>query len=273
MQFVISLKNRKQYYLVISLFFLVICLFFFFRENLLRRCWSREATDRPPAAAIVEYLASDPEFITPCLDVPAVNINFEDTMEILDVKALDRGRKHSFTSLWQSRKNALLADPNQPGCSDATHLVQAGFETGPCRRPSGGKRSSKKSLYGSFKKAVDFLSSDPDLITPYIDVPTMRVDLENSLETLDVKALDRARVHSFSTLWQTRKRAAHTDPNQPGCSEGTQLVQAGLETVRSMNQFEYSHPSQKSLHESYKKAKRDLSKDRTSEDLSQITYL
>lgn len=117
---------------------------------------------------------------------------------------------------------------------------------------------------------VEFLASDPELITPCLDVPASSID--HTLETLDVKALDRAGGHSFPVR-QTRKSAPCIDQNQAGCFDAAQIVQAGLETVQCIKQSGYKHPSQKSLHESFRKTKRDLRKDKIPDNLSQITYL
>lgn len=126
---------------------------------MLRRCWSSDPTERPQAASIVELLALDPELITPCLDVPAASIALEESSEV-DKKKFDRARVHSFSSVWQSRKNAGPLDPNHPGYFDTAQLVQAGLETVQTVKHSGMKHPNKKSFHESFKKPKRNLRKD-----------------------------------------------------------------------------------------------------------------
>lgn len=130
-------------------------------EALLLRCWSSKPAERPQAAAIVEILATDPELITPCLDVPAASIDLEDTIEELCVKALD-GARHSFSSVWPTRKSAIPLDPNHPESFDTTQLVQAGLETVQSMKQTGCKHPFKKTLHESFKKAKRDLRKNSD---------------------------------------------------------------------------------------------------------------
>lgn len=120
---------------------------------MLYQCWSSDPARRPQAAAIVEFLASDPELITPCLDTPPASIVLEDTAKELDFKASDRARVHSFSSVWQSRKSAAPLDPSNPGYFDTNQIVQAGLETVQSAKQTGLKHHHKKSLHESFKKA------------------------------------------------------------------------------------------------------------------------
>lgn len=120
---------------------------------MLYQCWSSDPTRRPQAAGIVEFLASDPELITPCLDTPPASIVLEDTYKALDCKGFDRARVHSFSSVWQSRKSAAPLDPSNPGYFDTNQIIQAGLETVQSAKQTGLKHHHKKSLHESFKKA------------------------------------------------------------------------------------------------------------------------
>lgn len=140
---------------------LLLCIFFF-REVLLRQCWSSTPTERPKAAAIVEILARDPELITPCLDVPAASVELDTST--VDINMIDRARGHSFSSVWQTRKNANLLDPSHLGIFDTNHILQAGLETVQSTKHSGFKHPNKKSLHESFKRAKRDLNKERNFL-------------------------------------------------------------------------------------------------------------
>ncbi|XP_034668041.1 retinal guanylyl cyclase 2-like isoform X2 [Drosophila subobscura] len=48
-------------------------------EGLLKACWSQEASKRPTALEVVEYISSYPRLLTPTLDVPATSIDLADS--------------------------------------------------------------------------------------------------------------------------------------------------------------------------------------------------
>lgn len=111
-----------------------------------------DPTRRPQAAAIVEFLALDPELITPCLETPPASIVLEDTTKALDCKGFDRARVHSFSSVWQSRKSVAFQNTGNLECIDTNQNVQAGLESMQNAKQTGAKQYLKKSLHESFKK-------------------------------------------------------------------------------------------------------------------------
>ncbi|KOC65570.1 Insulin-like peptide receptor [Habropoda laboriosa] len=48
-------------------------------ENLMYSCWSTEHTKRPTAPEIVDFLATNPRILSPCLDVPLSSVQIEHT--------------------------------------------------------------------------------------------------------------------------------------------------------------------------------------------------
>lgn len=119
---------------------------------------------------------------------------------------------------------------------------------------------------------VEILARNPELITPCLDVPAASVALEDSSE-MKFKGPDRARGHSFSSVWQSRKSASAQEEGHFGIFDTSQVLQTGLESAHSTKHSAFKHPLKKSLHESFKKTNRDLYKNRTVDFLPQITYL
>lgn len=78
----------------------------YFREGLFRSCWSVDHTKRPHAPEIVEFLATNPRLLFPCLDVPLSSVQIEHSGQMQMPHDL---RKFSFPLSWpqQSSKQTL----------------------------------------------------------------------------------------------------------------------------------------------------------------------
>ncbi|KAL1491180.1 hypothetical protein ABEB36_011819 [Hypothenemus hampei] len=47
-------------------------------EGLMKSCWARDPTNRPPASSIVEYIANMPKLLHPCMDLPLPSITLDE---------------------------------------------------------------------------------------------------------------------------------------------------------------------------------------------------
>lgn len=48
------------------------------REGLIQSCWNFDHKRRPQVSEIVEFLASNPRIISPCVDVPLASVQMDD---------------------------------------------------------------------------------------------------------------------------------------------------------------------------------------------------
>ncbi|XP_035214785.1 insulin receptor-like [Stegodyphus dumicola] len=120
---------------------------------------------------------------------------------------------------------------------------------------------------------VEILARNPELISPSLDVPTASVEVEDT-GTFELTIHDRSRVHSFSSVWQNRKTSIPFDRMQTELSDSsrTTLCAGENSSHRKHSGGKFSN-KKTTLHESFKKVKRDIYKDRGIELLPQITYL
>lgn len=56
------------------------------REGLIRSCWNFDHKRRPQVSEIVEFLASNPRIISPCVDVPLASVQMDDDTGQLQMK-------------------------------------------------------------------------------------------------------------------------------------------------------------------------------------------
>lgn len=63
-------------------------------ENLMYSCWRKDHTKRPTAPEIVEFLATNPQILCPCLDVPLSSVHIEHAEQI-DMQLTESIRKFS----------------------------------------------------------------------------------------------------------------------------------------------------------------------------------
>ncbi|CAL7950409.1 unnamed protein product [Xylocopa violacea] len=63
-------------------------------ENLMYSCWRKDYTKRPTAPEIVEFLATNPQILCPCLDVPLSSVHIEHAEQI-DMHLTESIRKFS----------------------------------------------------------------------------------------------------------------------------------------------------------------------------------
>ncbi|XP_012229636.1 uncharacterized isoform X1 [Linepithema humile] len=73
-------------------------------ENLMYSCWNVDHTKRPTAPEIVDFLATNPRIIAPCLDVPLSSVQLEHTAQV-DIQLTENNRKVSFS--WPSQRQSL----------------------------------------------------------------------------------------------------------------------------------------------------------------------
>lgn len=66
----------------------------------MRSCWNVEHAMRPTAPEIVDFLATNPRIVSPCLDVPLASVQLEHTGQ-LDIQLSENIRKFSFS--WPSQ--------------------------------------------------------------------------------------------------------------------------------------------------------------------------
>lgn len=59
-------------------------------------CWNVDHTKRPTAPYIVEFLATNPRIVSPCLDVPLASVQLENTGQ-LDIQLSENIRKFSLS--------------------------------------------------------------------------------------------------------------------------------------------------------------------------------
>ncbi|XP_017753016.1 PREDICTED: uncharacterized protein LOC108545751 [Eufriesea mexicana] len=64
--------------------------------NLMYSCWRKEHTKRPTAPEIVDFLATNPRILSPCLDVPLSSVQIEHTGQ-LDIQLTENFRKFSLS--------------------------------------------------------------------------------------------------------------------------------------------------------------------------------
>lgn len=65
-------------------------------ENLMYSCWRLDHIKRPTAPEIVEFLATNPRILSPCLDVPLASVQIEHTGQ-LDIELPENLRKFSLS--------------------------------------------------------------------------------------------------------------------------------------------------------------------------------
>lgn len=70
-------------------------------------CWNVDHTKRPTAPEIVDFLATNPRLIAPCLDVPLSSVQLEHTAQV-DIQLTENNRKVSIS--WPSQRQSLQSD-------------------------------------------------------------------------------------------------------------------------------------------------------------------
>ncbi|XP_031772984.1 receptor-type guanylate cyclase gcy-4 isoform X2 [Apis florea] len=74
-------------------------------ENLMYSCWRLDHVKRPTAPEIVEFLATNPRILSPCLDVPLASVQIEHTGQ-LDIELPENLRKFSLS--WPPQNSTTL---------------------------------------------------------------------------------------------------------------------------------------------------------------------
>ncbi|XP_029161523.1 receptor-type guanylate cyclase gcy-5-like [Nylanderia fulva] len=84
-------------------------------ESLMYSCWHVDHMKRPSAPEIVDFLATNPRIIAPCLDVPLSSVQLEHTAQ-LDIQLSENNRKFSIS--WPSQRSIAQTQesksPNSP---------------------------------------------------------------------------------------------------------------------------------------------------------------
>ncbi|GIY31660.1 insulin-like peptide receptor [Caerostris extrusa] len=111
---------------------------------------------------------------------------------------------------------------------------------------------------------VEILAQNPELISPCLDLPM------SSVEVMDNGLRDRIRGHSLSSIWQSHKNMS-SDQSDNGLPDSTQISMNLRENLIIRHGFKLHN--KKTLHESFRKIKRELHKDKHTDFFTQITYL
>ncbi|XP_012274072.1 uncharacterized protein LOC105696282 isoform X2 [Orussus abietinus] len=82
-------------------------------ENLIRSCWTVDYTKRPTAPEIVDFLATNPRVLSPCLDVPLASVQLENTGQ-LEMQLPENIRKFSVALAWTPRTSPDVASLDSP---------------------------------------------------------------------------------------------------------------------------------------------------------------
>ncbi|XP_076647965.1 uncharacterized protein LOC143356288 [Halictus rubicundus] len=72
-------------------------------ENLIYSCWRSDHHKRPTAPEIVDFLATNPRILSPCLDVPLSSVQIEHTGKF-EMQLTENNRKFSLS--WPPRQNS-----------------------------------------------------------------------------------------------------------------------------------------------------------------------
>lgn len=82
----------------------------YFREGLIRSCWRVDHTKRPTAPEIVDFLATNPRVISPCLDVPLASVQLDNSGQ-LDLSLPEAIKKFSMSLSWPSQRQPSSTSP------------------------------------------------------------------------------------------------------------------------------------------------------------------
>ncbi|XP_076631100.1 uncharacterized protein LOC143346666 [Colletes latitarsis] len=101
-------------------------------ENMMYSCWRTDHTKRPTAPEIVDFLATNPRILSPCLDVPLASVQIEHTGQI-EMQLTENIRKFSLS--WPtprqttSSTSSPLEIPNPPlldiNCQDDKQVEES----------------------------------------------------------------------------------------------------------------------------------------------------
>ncbi|XP_029044486.2 receptor-type guanylate cyclase gcy-4-like [Osmia bicornis bicornis] len=84
-------------------------------ENMIYSCWRVDHTKRPTAPEIVDFLATNPRIISPCLDVPLASVQMEHTGQ-LDMQLTENFRKFSLPwppNAQTTRSSTSISSPSE----------------------------------------------------------------------------------------------------------------------------------------------------------------
>ncbi|XP_043673459.1 uncharacterized protein LOC122631609 isoform X2 [Vespula pensylvanica] len=79
-------------------------------ENLMYSCWFVNQNERPSAPEIVEFLATNPRILSPCLDVPLASVQLEHTGQ-MEMHLTNSVRKFSLPWSQQQQQSTQSSDP------------------------------------------------------------------------------------------------------------------------------------------------------------------
>ncbi|GFR05086.1 insulin-like peptide receptor [Trichonephila clavata] len=117
---------------------------------------------------------------------------------------------------------------------------------------------------------VEILAHNPELISPCLDMPMSSVEVMDT-GTLELPSHDRVRGHSLSSVWQNCKNIASLDQSDTGLSDSTQVSINGHDNFPLKHGFKFN--SKKTLHESFRRIKREMRREKHNDFFPQITYL
>ncbi|XP_043507447.1 uncharacterized protein LOC122527382 isoform X1 [Frieseomelitta varia] len=91
-------------------------------ENLMYSCWRTDHTKRPTAPEIVDFLATNPRIIAPCLDVPLASVQIEHTGQ-LEMQLNGNMRKFSLSWPPQNPTTQSSTSTSSPGSVPSPPLL------------------------------------------------------------------------------------------------------------------------------------------------------
>ncbi|XP_033208855.1 uncharacterized protein LOC117167784 isoform X3 [Belonocnema kinseyi] len=142
-------------------------------EGLIRSCWTVDHTKRPTAPEIVEFLATNPRLLFPCLDVPLSSVQLEPTGQMAMQLPLD-GPKFSFPLPWpQQNSNSILKFlQTSPSLLDLNNSNDAN-EANDLNGVSNSKKhelESTKPLLNQSSRYRDKISDDTKTASRYVNI-------------------------------------------------------------------------------------------------------
>ncbi|XP_076168527.1 uncharacterized protein LOC143147294 isoform X3 [Ptiloglossa arizonensis] len=182
-------------------------------ENMMYSCWCTDHTKRPTAPDIVDFLATNPRILSPCLDVPLASVQIEHTGQI-EMQLTENNRKFSLS--WPSQH---LTTQSSTSTSSPLEIPSPPLLDINCQDD----KQNEESLLGDM--VCDLESSRPLLLNtevsplgPVVDFRSFKQNEEQTLRYMNIRpgmATEYAtkRNHNVGTI-QMEERTAMLPENR-----------------------------------------------------------